>query len=120
MLSLCQDKKLDIRQIILHLKKDARAILDKLQTSTRQAKKEMFDKLERRLGKESTDIASLERIVNSMDPKNVLKRGYSITTVNGNVIKSAGQVKEGDIIHTLLGDGSIVSETKSVKKQEDL
>lgn len=32
--------------------------------------------------------------VNLLNPLNVLKRGYSITTFNGNVLKSIKQVKK--------------------------
>jgi len=45
-----------------------------------------------------------------LDPKRILMRGYSITSVNGKVIKKIKSVKKGDIITTRLSDGKIESE----------
>jgi exodeoxyribonuclease VII large subunit len=55
-----------------------------------------------------------------MDPSNVLKRGYSLTLINGKALKSYEQVKESDLIETLLADGSVTSKVQSVKKSADL
>lgn len=46
-----------------------------------------------------------------LSPYSVLERGYSLTTdANGAVVKSADQVSKGDILHTRLESGEIVSE----------
>ncbi len=47
--------------------------------------------------------------INLLDPLNVLKRGYSITTLNGKVLKSIKSVKKTDAISTRLHDGKIIS-----------
>jgi exodeoxyribonuclease VII large subunit len=44
-----------------------------------------------------------------MSPENVLKRGYSITLLNGKSVKNAEAVKTGDILHTTLFQGNIKS-----------
>ncbi len=49
------------------------------------------------------------------DPKNVLKRGYSITRLNGKALRSAKEVKVGDVLETLLADGRL----RSVAAKED-
>lgn len=46
------------------------------------------------------------------DPRNVLERGYSITRLNGKSVKSAEQLKAGDIIVTEVASGRIESEVK--------
>lgn len=43
------------------------------------------------------------------DPKNVLERGYSITRVNGQAVRDAANVKEGDTVETVLYKGRIKS-----------
>ena len=45
----------------------------------------------------------------SLDPKNVLKRGYSITLFNGRTIKDSNVVSKGDAIKTILDKGEIDS-----------
>ena len=47
-----------------------------------------------------------------ISPENVLKKGYSLTTMNGKIIKKTDEVKQGDEITTLLSDGEIKSIVK--------
>ncbi len=44
-----------------------------------------------------------------LDPVNVLKRGYTLTSRNGMIIKSARDVRENDILETRFSDGQIKS-----------
>ena len=56
------------------------------------------------------NLLQLERVLKSLSPEHVLKRGYSITRLgSGQVIKNAADVSGGDIIETQLADGSISS-----------
>ena len=58
-----------------------------------------------------------EKSINNMSPQNVLKRGFSITLINGSAVKLVNQVKENDLIETIVFDGKINSIVKSKKKQ---
>jgi len=51
-----------------------------------------------------------------LDPKNILKRGFSITTVNGKSVKNATQLAEGVEIQTIFHKGKA---TSTIKKIED-
>lgn len=64
-------------------------------------------------------MVNIERSVNNMSPKNVLKRGYSITMLNGKVLKSHKQAKQGDMVDTLIVDGNILSQVKTITKSDD-
>lgn len=44
-----------------------------------------------------------------LDPQNVLKRGYTITSINGKIIKKGKSLKKDDIIDTRFSDGSVSS-----------
>jgi len=59
--------------------------------------------------------AGLENSLNILNPENVLKRGYTITTKNGIIIRSTGLVAVDDIIDTRFSDGEIKS--KVLKKK---
>lgn len=50
-----------------------------------------------------------------LDPKNILKRGYSITFKGKRAVKSIDDIAEGDMIRTVLYKGSIESKVKKVK-----
>ena len=54
-------------------------------------------------------INNLESLVKVLDPGNTLKRGYSITRLNGKAVKSILSIKDGDILTTTLPDGEIKS-----------
>lgn len=56
-----------------------------------------------------TDLINLEKNISNMSPDNVLKRGYSITMLNGKAVKNALQVKSGDALDTRVFEGSIKS-----------
>lgn len=53
-----------------------------------------------------------ERDIYQNSPERQLKLGYSIITLNDKVVKSASQVKKGDILVSKLGDGKIQSEAQ--------
>jgi len=44
-----------------------------------------------------------------VDPQNILKRGYSLTMIDGKIVKSVKQVKKGDRIESKLSDGTVES-----------
>lgn len=45
----------------------------------------------------------------AMSPMKVLTRGYSITYAGENILTSAGGLREGDLLQTVLADGSVES-----------
>jgi exodeoxyribonuclease VII large subunit len=58
----------------------------------------------------------LENNLNILKPENVLQRGYTITTLNGRIIKSSQKVKSDDIIDTRFSDGTIKSRVLTKKR----
>jgi exodeoxyribonuclease VII large subunit len=54
-----------------------------------------------------------------LDPKNILKRGYSITFKDKKVLKSSKDTCEGDIIVTTLFKGTLISQVKKGEKSEE-
>jgi len=51
----------------------------------------------------------LEVSLNILNPDNVLKRGYTITSQNGKIIKSKANLREDDVIDTRFSDGTAKS-----------
>lgn len=51
-------------------------------------------------------LSLLQQRVSSLDPMLLLRRGYSITTKNGKVVRNAAQLQTGDIVITKLEKGS--------------
>jgi len=56
------------------------------------------------------ELLTLMETRNSLvDPANILKRGYSMTLLNGSILTSAGDAMKGDVLETRLYRGSVVS-----------
>lgn len=73
-------------------------------------------KFANRLAKEQQQLSEMENMVRLMDPKNVLKRGYSITTINGQTLQKNNSVEIGDTIKTVTFDFELTSTI--IKKEE--
>ena len=65
---------------------------------------------------ENITIAGTARTIENLHPVNVLKRGYSITRVNGKAVTVVSQVRDSDVIETAVTDGAIVSRVQQIKK----
>jgi exodeoxyribonuclease VII large subunit len=69
-------------------------------------------------------LKSLSNNLQLLDPENVLQRGYSITSINGKILKKSNSLKNNDIIDTQLYDGTFRSrvvdkgETEVLKDSE--
>jgi exodeoxyribonuclease VII large subunit len=90
-LAFCVTRKHEVKQFIFSVRKDFSAMMKGVKN----------------------EMANIERVVANMHPENVLKRGYTITRINGKAVSRLHEIKENDLLHTVLTDGSIVSEVKS-------
>jgi len=63
---------------------------------------------------EKKSMIAIQEKLRLVDPQNILKRGYSLTMLNGKIVKSVKQVKEGDLLETRLGDGAVESTVKEI------
>ncbi|MBQ4475534.1 MAG: hypothetical protein II935_05005, partial [Bacteroidales bacterium] len=60
-----------------------------------------------RIEKAHEKLSFLEHRLTLNDPRTILKRGYSITRINGKVVTNDLETNEGDIMETLLYDGKV-------------
>lgn len=60
----------------------------------------------------------LEAMQRLLSPENTLKRGYSVTRVNGHAIRNTGDLKPGDMVETTLLNGSFTSTVRDVETDE--
>jgi exodeoxyribonuclease VII large subunit len=64
------------------------------------------------ISREMMRVDHFGNVVAMLDPAHVLRRGYSITRLNGRALHRAGAVKPGDKIQTQLYEGTIESEVR--------
>jgi exodeoxyribonuclease VII large subunit len=72
----------------------------------------LAEKSRSNLNQEKNQLTVIEKNIRNLDPVNVMKRGYSITLINGRILTSAKNLKAGEEIETLLPDGKIASVVK--------
>lgn len=67
------------------------------------------------LEREFSKLDSLERLTEALNPAGTLKRGFSITRINGKAVTNTKGLKPGDILETQTADGSIISTTNEIR-----
>ena len=67
-----------------------------------------------RIRTEKKSLISTQEKLRLVDPMNVLKRGYSLTMVNGKIVKSVNQINVDDRLETKLNDGIVESNVENV------
>lgn len=65
---------------------------------------------------EQNKLQTFQSKITLLDPINVLKRGYSITTVNGKSLMNVDKVNQNDLINTKLYKGELISIVQKIKK----
>jgi exodeoxyribonuclease VII large subunit len=94
-----------------------RALKDQ-QHKLEQAKEILNHGTKRTIEQSDKSLESMIGMVRLLDPKNVLKRGYSISTINGQTIKPGMEIYTGTIIETTTFDYKLTSEIKQIEENE--
>jgi len=50
------------------------------------------------------NLVNLKRLLQSLDPENVLKKGYALVKLNNKIVSNANQLKAGDEVETFIKD----------------
>ena len=71
------------------------------------------------LSDKHSGLLSMEQTTRLLDPRNVLRRGYSITRFKGKALKDTTLLHEEDIVETVLSQGKIISKIDKLKPLDD-
>ena len=89
---------------ILSLKNDYRIVTKEIITAERNTlsliSKPIKGSLLHFFERKESDLEQLEKTVNILNPSNVLKRGYSLTLLNGKILSAKNKPKKGDLIES--------------------
>lgn len=76
--------------------------------------------VQRRLGVDTDRAASRRAVLEAYDPKRQLARGWTLThTPEGRLLRSAGELAEGDEVVTTFGDGAAASTVTRVARHQN-
>ena len=67
---------------------------------------------------EKKNLNAVAEKLRLVDPQNILKRGYSLTMLNGKILKSVHLVKVDDQLETRLCDGTLESTINKISNKE--
>ncbi len=67
-----------------------------------------------RLQRANSRLDAAASLLDALSPMATLKRGYTITRIDGHAVTSASQLQPGAIIETIFPDGTAISEIKTV------
>jgi exodeoxyribonuclease VII large subunit len=81
-------------------------------------REKLADKSSLLLREQTVLIENTQKQVRSSDPKEIMRRGYSITFHNGKAVKSISQLNEGNELQTLVFDGEIISTVQTTHKEK--
>ena len=88
--------------------KDSKEILDNKEVELERAMKLLLERKKQKIQVQAEKIISL-------NPLNILSRGYSLVKANEKIIKSSDEVNQGDEIEIKLYKGSLVGTVKEIK-----
>ena len=88
--------------------KDSKEILDSKEVELERAMKFLLERKKQKIQVQAEKIISL-------NPLNILFRGYSLVKANEKIIKSSDEVNQGDEIEIKLYKGSLVGTVKEIK-----
>ena len=86
--------------------------IEKEQPKIKNLQEKLITTIKHKIEKEENKINNIKIKLDLLNPDNVLKKGYSITLINGKIAKSIKELNKGDTITTKLSDGQVISEIK--------
>ena len=99
-----------MKDVIVQMVEDEKEEVSSLSEALDNAMKDKLEDLRQ-------ELTNREKQLDALNPKNVLKRGYSITQdENGKVIESVNKIKDGQKIKTTVKDGTIYSTVEKTEK----
>lgn len=110
--SKIKEENILLKQISEKIEREPKLVLSEKEKELANIKSSLATSIRHKLEKANEKINFLEYRVTLNDPKTILKRGYSISKVNGKVVTSNSEIHEGDILETVLYDGSVRSVVK--------
>jgi exodeoxyribonuclease VII large subunit len=104
------------REGMMHL---SRSFLEKQSEQLRQSELRLRRELTNQLERKGDYLALLKKRVELVDPRNILKRGYSMTLLEGKLVSSIKNIKPGSLLETRLYKGSIISKVEHTSEKDD-
>jgi exodeoxyribonuclease VII large subunit len=96
------------------LVQNATIAIEDLQKDLETCSRKFLQQAQFVLRSKQLELSGIEKNISNMDPKNVLRRGYSYTLQNGKAIQNIQELKPGAVLTTFLPDGKVESTVQKI------
>lgn len=107
-----KEEEMNLNMIAKKIETSPKHFISEQENHINGIKELMVRTIKHRIEKANEKLSFLEHRLTLNDPRTILKRGYSITRINGKVVNNDLEANDGDIMETLLYDGKITSVVK--------
>lgn len=111
-----QAERQSLQVLIQEIHSRAESIVDVAMENLQQQLALVHRNTKQYIKEERITLNGIEKNLVNMSPDAVLRRGYSITRLNGKAITRPEMVKTGDVIHSTLHQGEVISTVHSTSK----
>jgi exodeoxyribonuclease VII large subunit len=116
---LLQTSARNLRTLTSRLPLLAHALIENKQSKLEIYRLQMQHSVRRMLSVQQMRLKEKESFFRLSSPQYILAKGYSITLKNGKAVKSAKEVQKGDVMETILADGTVISVADNTKPEND-
>ena len=114
--SVLSDSKQRIRNSIKSVHYLSKNLINLQKQKVNELKNRQLPLYKNKLVEEHSNLKHISEKIELLKPENLLRKGYSLSFVNGKIVSDINKINEGDILHTKLLNGEIESEVNKIKK----
>jgi len=103
-----------LREQRQQLERDARSVIEDAKSRLELQIKNLHESVERAVWTAQQHLESRVRLLAAYDPNAALQRGYALVRMNGSLVHSGRQLKQGDELHISLSDARVTADVKEV------
>ena len=111
-------KEHDLNTLVHCLETEAKDKLQKSQIAYTKYSDKLEYSTQKKLQQENHRLKLLEMSIEANNPERLLLRGYTLTLLNGKILKSITEVKDGDIVETRMQNGTLHSMIVNIDTDE--
>jgi exodeoxyribonuclease VII large subunit len=109
----------EVRELLKSVFHHTRSQISQFKLLVLQWKDKLFAHASLQCKQTQMELKNIDKNIINMSPQVVLKRGYSITRLNGEAIKDTHTIRSGDTVSTTLFEGNIISVVQSTNQQRN-
>jgi exodeoxyribonuclease VII large subunit len=109
----------DLEEKLRRLRKSISLNINNYKAELNEVPGDLDKVVNNKLEKDTNKIQKYTSIVKLADPVNILKKGYSLSYVDGKLVKSVKEISKDQIMFTKFSDGEVSSTVKEIISKKD-